>query len=209
MIHILIVDDHAIVRRGLMQIMKEEPDIEVSETADPREALRLVRENSWDMLVLDLDLPGKSGLELLKEIKIERPALPVLILSVYPEEQFAVRTLKAGAAGFMSKDTAPDELVKAIRKVLSGGKYINESVAEKLLSGLSSKTDGMPHEGLSDREFQILCLFGSGKSVSEIAAQLSLSVATISTHRARILEKMCLKTTAELVRYAIENRLVN
>jgi len=209
MIHILIVDDHAIVRRGLMQIMKEEPDIEVSETADPREALRLVRENSWDMLVLDLDLPGKSGLELLKEIKIERPSLPVLILSVYPEEQFAVRTLKAGAAGFMSKDTAPEELVKAIRKVLSGGKYINESVAEKLLSGLNSKTDGMPHEGLSDREFQILCLFGSGKSVSEIASELSLSVATISTHRARILEKMCMKTTAELVRYAIENRLVN
>jgi two-component system, NarL family, invasion response regulator UvrY len=209
MINILIVDDHAIVRRGLMQIMREEPDIEVSETANSREALKLVREKSWDMLVLDLDLPGKSGLELLKEIKNERPALPVLILSVYPEEQFAVRTLKAGAAGFMSKDTAPEELIKAIRKVLSGGKYINESVAEKLLSGLSSKIDGMPHEGLSDREFQILCLFGSGKSVSEIAAELSLSVATISTHRARILEKMSMKTTAELVRYAIENRLVN
>jgi two-component system, NarL family, invasion response regulator UvrY len=208
MIHILIIDDHAIVRRGLMQIMREEPDIEVSETADPREALRLVREKRWDMLVLDLDLPGKNGLELLKEIKIECPTLPVLILSVYPEEQFAVRALKAGAAGFMSKDTAPEELVKAIRKVLSGGKYINESVAEKLLSGLKSKTDGMPHEALSDREFQILCLFGSGKSVSEIASELSLSVATVSTHRARILEKMCMKTTAELVRYAIENHLV-
>jgi two-component system invasion response regulator UvrY len=191
-----------------MQIMREEPDIEVSETADPREALRLVREKRWDMLVLDLDLPGKNGLELLKEIKIECPTLPVLILSVYPEEQFAVRALKAGAAGFMSKDTAPEELVKAIRKVLSGGKYINESVAEKLLSGLKSKTDGMPHEALSDREFQILCLFGSGKSVSEIASELSLSVATVSTHRARILEKMCMKTTAELVRYAIENHLV-
>jgi|SRR5262245_13117654 len=209
MIHILIVDDHAIVRRGLIQIMREEPDIEVSETANPREAIRLIREKNWDMVVLDLDLPGKSGLELLKEIKHERPPLPVLILSVYPEDQFAVRTLKAGAAGFMSKDTAPEELIKAIRKVLSGGKYINESVAEKLLSGLSSKTDGLPHEGLSDREFQILCLFGSGKSVSEIASELSLSVATISTHRARILEKMSMKTTAELVRYAIENRLVN
>jgi len=208
MIHILIIDDHAIVRRGLIQIMREEPDIEVSETADSREAMRLIREKNWDMVVLDLDLPGKSGLELLKEFKNERPALPVLILSVYPEDQFAVRTLKAGAAGFMSKDTAPEELIKAIRKVLGGGKYINESVAEKLLSGLSSKTDGMPHEGLSDREFQILCLFGSGKSVSEIASELSLSVATISTHRARILEKMSMKSTAELVRYAIENRLV-
>ncbi|MCI0388193.1 MAG: response regulator transcription factor [Acidobacteria bacterium] len=211
MIQILIVDDHAIVRRGLRQILVDEQDIEVSETADPHETIKLIRDKTWDLVVLDLSLPGKNGLELLKEIKRERPSLPVLILSVQPEEQFAVRTLKAGASGFMSKDAAPDELVKAIRIVLRGGKYINESVAERLLFDLNAhalKAEGKPHELLSDREFQIICLFGAGKTVSEIAAELSLSVPTVSTYRARILEKMGMKTTAELVRYAIENQLV-
>jgi two-component system, NarL family, invasion response regulator UvrY len=210
LINILMVDDHAIVRRGLMQILTDEPDIEVSETASPHEALKLVRERTWDLVVLDLDLPGKSGLDLLKEIKREFQDLPVLILSVHPQEQFAVRTLRAGASGFMSKDAAPEELVEAIRKILSGGKYINEYVAERLLYDLNAptqKTQGVAHQALSDREFQILRLFGAGKTVSEIAAELSLSVATVSTYRARILEKMGLKTTAELMRYAIENRL--
>jgi two-component system, NarL family, invasion response regulator UvrY len=211
LIQILIVDDHAIVRRGLMQILTDEPDIGVSESADARQALKLIKEKTIDMVVLDLDLKSKSGLELLKEIKREIPEMPVLFLSVYPEEQFAVRTLKAGASGFMSKDAAPEELVTAIRKILKGGKYINESVAERLLVDLNSpaqRAKGMPHEALSDREFQILRLFGEGKTVGEIAAELSISVPTVSTHRTHILEKMGMKTTAELMRYAIENHLV-
>jgi two-component system, NarL family, invasion response regulator UvrY len=211
LIQILIVDDHAIVRRGLMQILTDELDICVSEASDAREALKLITEKTFDLIVLDLDLKSKSGLELMKEIKREKPELPVLFLSVYQEEQFAIRTLKAGASGFMSKDAAPEELVNAIRKILRGGKYINESVAEMLLSDLGSttqKNDGMPHEALSDREFQILRLFGEGKTVGEIAAELSISVPTVSTHRMRILEKMGMKTTAELMRYAIENHLV-
>jgi two-component system, NarL family, invasion response regulator UvrY len=211
LIRILIIDDHAIVRRGLMQILTDEPDICVSEASDAKEAMQAIGEKTFDLVVLDLDLKSKSGLEIMKDIKREKPELPVLFLSVYPEEQFAVRTLKAGASGFMSKDAAPEELVKAIRKILRGGKYINESVAERLLSDLNSpaqKTDGVPHEALSDREFQILRLFGEGKTVGEIAAELSISVPTVSTHRTRILEKMCMKTTAELMRYAIENHLV-
>jgi two-component system, NarL family, invasion response regulator UvrY len=209
MIHILIVDDHAIVRRGLIHILLDEPDIEVSEAAESHEALQLVREKNWDLMVLDVNLPGKSGLEVLKEIKRERPALPVLVLSVHPEEQFAVRTLRAGAAGFLSKDAAPEELVRAIRKILGGGKYVSEYVADRLLSDLHAKARETLHEALSDREFQILRLFGAGKTVSEIAAELSISVPTVSTYRARILEKTGLKTTAELVHYAIQNRLVS
>jgi two-component system invasion response regulator UvrY len=209
MIHILTVDDHAIVRRGLMHILLDEPDIEVSEAAESHEALQLVREKNWDLMVLDVNLPGKGGLEVLKEIKRERPALPVLVLSVHPEEQFAVRTLRAGAAGFLSKDAAPEELVRAIRKILGGGKYVSEYVADRLLSDLHAKAKETLHEALSDREFQILRLFGAGKTVSEIAAELSISVPTVSTYRARILEKTGLKTTAELVHYAIQNRLVS
>jgi two-component system invasion response regulator UvrY len=207
MIRILIVDDHAIVRRGLMQILADEPDIDVSETADPHEAVSLIREGVWDLVVLDLDLPGKSGLDLLKEFKQERPRLPVLILSFYPPEQFAVRTLRAGASGFMSKDAAPEELVKAIRKVLGGGRYISERVAESLLCDLNAKAKETPHQTLSDREFQILRLFGAGKTVKDIAEQLSISVPTVSTYRTRILKKTGIKTTAEMVRYAIESRL--
>lgn len=209
MIQILIVDDHAIVRRGLKQILAEEADMRVSETADPCEAFDLIRGQEWDLLVIDLDLPGRSGLELLKDVKLERPSLPVLILSVHPQEQFAVRTLKAGAAGFLSKDTAPEDLVKAIRKILRGGKYISESVAEQLVSGLHRKSEGAPHESLSDREFEILRLYGAGKTATGIAEMLSISVATVRTYRARILDKMGLKTTAELVRYAVQHQLVS
>lgn len=206
-VRVLIVDDHAIVRRGLKEILSSEPQIEVFEIGDPREALRLVREKSWDLAVLDLDLPGMSGLELLKEIKRERPQLPVLILSVHPEEQFAVRTLKAGASGFLSKDSAPEDLVTAIKKLLAGGKYVSERVAESLLRHLDTSVESHPHEFLSEREFQILCLFGTGKTVTEIATELSLSVPTVSTYRARILEKTGLRTTGELTRYAIQNGL--
>lgn len=207
MVRVLIVDDHAIVRRGLKEILSSEPHIEVSEIADPREALRLIREKPWDLAVLDLDLPGMSGLDLLKEIKRERPQLPVLILSVHPEEQFAVRTLRAGASGFLSKDSAPEDLVKVIKKLLGGGKYVSERVAESLLHRLDTNVESHPHDFLSGREFQILCLFGTGKTVSEIATELSLSVPTVSTYRARILEKMGLRTTGELTRYAIQNGL--
>ena len=209
MSRILIVDDHAVVRRGLREILAEVPQVEVSETGDPHEALRMVLEESWSLVVLDIDLPGKSGLELLKDVKRERPRLPVLILSVYPEEQFAVRTLKAGASGFLSKDSATADLVTAVRKIIRGGKYFSEHVVEMLLSHPNAKEAEHPHDLLSDRELQILCLFGSGKTVSEIAGELSLSRPTVSTYRARILEKMQMRTTAELMRYAIENRLVN
>ncbi|MGB7924575.1 MAG: response regulator transcription factor [Pyrinomonadaceae bacterium] len=208
MIRVLIVDDHAVVRRGLKDILADERDVEVSDTADPHEALRLIRQQAWVLVVLDLDLPGKSGLDLLKDIKRERAHLPVLILSVYPEEQFAVRTLRAGASGFLCKDSAPEDLVKAVRKILKGGRYFSERVADQLLSRTHVKgVTAYPHESLSHREFQILCLLGAGKTVKAIARELSLSAPTVSTYRARLLEKMEMKTTAELVRYAVKNRL--
>lgn len=209
MFRVLIVDDHAVVRRGLREILAGERNLEVSETADPHEALRLIREQPWSLVVLDIDLPGKSGLELLKDVRRERPRLPVLILSIYPEDQFALRTLKAGASGFLSKDSAPEDLVHAVRKILRGEKYFSERVVDKLLRSPNKRGAEPPHELLSDREFQILCLFGGGKTVKEIATELSLSPATVSTYRARILEKMQMRTTAELMRYAIQNRLVN
>lgn len=209
MTRILVVDDHAVVRRGLREILMDESNSEVSETGDPREALRLILEEKWSLIVLDIDLPGRGGLELLKDVKRERPRLPVLILSVYPEEQFALRTLKAGASGFLSKDSAPEELVHAVKKLLKGGKYFSERVVEKLLYNPNARETEHPHDMLSDRELQILCLFGSGKTVKEIAVELSLSPPTVSTYRARILEKMQMRTTAELMRYAIQNYLVN
>jgi two-component system, NarL family, invasion response regulator UvrY len=208
MIKVLIVDDHAIVRRGLKDILADERDVEVSDTADPHEALRLIRREAWDLVVLDLDLPGKSGLDLLKDVKRERERLPVLILSIYPEEQFAVRTLRAGASGFLCKDSAPEDLVKAVRKILQGGRYFSERVADQLLSRPNARgATAHPHESLSHREFQILCLLGAGKTVKDIARELSLSAPTVSTYRARILEKMEMRTTVELVRYAVKNRL--
>ena len=210
MIRILIVDDHAVVRRGLREILADEANVEVSEASDPREALKLIREQLWSLVVLDIDMPGRGGLELLKDVKREHRRLPVLILSVYPEEQFALRTLKAGASGFLSKDSAPEELVNAVRKILKGGKYFGERVVDRLLLNPHEKAHtAYPHDTLSDREFQILCLFGSGKTAKEIAKELSLSPPTVSTYRARILEKMEMRTTAELVRYAIQNRLAN
>ena len=210
MIRILIVDDHAVVRRGLREILADEHNFEVSETGDSREALKLIREQPWNLVVLDIDLPGRGGLELLKDVRRERPRLPVLILSVYPEEQFALRTLKAGAYGFLCKDSAPEELVKAVRKILKGGKYFGERVVDRLLFNPTPRgTTAYPHDTLSDREFQILCLFGRGLTVKEIAGELSLSPPTVSTYRARILEKMEMRTTSELMRYAIQNHLAN
>lgn len=209
MFRVLIVDDHAVVRMGLREILADERNLEVSETADPHEALRMIRGQQWSLVVLDIDLPGKSGLELLKDVRRERPRLPVLILSVYPEEQFALRTFNAGASGFLSKDTAPEDLVKAVRKILRGGKYFSERVVDQLLRNPKARGAEPPHDLLSDREFEILCLFGRGKTVKEIAGELCLSPPTVSTYRTRILEKMQMRTTSELVRYAIQNRLAS
>ncbi len=209
MIRVLIVDDHPIVRRGLRDILKDEPDIEVSEAADAYETLDLIKKRTFDLVVVDLDLPGKSGLELLKDIKRDHRTLHVLILSIYPEDQFAVRVLKAGASGFVSKDAAPEDLVRAVRRILGGRKHISERAADLLLHHLNEDPDSNPHEKLSDREFQILCLFGKGKTIKQIAEELSLSPPTVSTYRARILYKMDMKSTAELVRYAIQNRIAS
>jgi two-component system, NarL family, invasion response regulator UvrY len=161
------------------------------------------------VLVLDVSMPGRGGLEILKDVKQERPKLPVLILSMHPEDQYAVRALKAGAAGYLNKDSAPEELVKAVRKVVGGGRYVSANVAEKLAYDLTSDTGRAPHETLSDREFQVLCMIASGKSVTDIAEELALSVKTVSTYRARILEKMGMRNNAELTHYAIQNRLVS
>ena len=207
MTKVLIVDDHPIVRRGLKDILIAEGGFEVSEASDGHEALSIVKNQSFDIIILDLDLPGIPGLELLKEIHRISKKIRVLVLSVYPEDQFALRILRAGAQGFVSKDAAPDELIKAIRTILKGGKHVSEKVADMLLSHYDTVTDRARHEKLSDREFEILCFIGEGRTIKEIAAKLSLSPATVSTYRTRILNKLDMKTTAELIRYGIENKL--
>ncbi len=210
MIRILIADDHAVVRRGLRQTVSEEPDMTVvGEASNAQELLSLARRVPWDVAVLDISMPGRSGLDALKELRQEWPRLPVLVLSMHPEDQYALRTLRIGAAGYLTKESAPEELVKAIRKAVSGGKYVTPSLAEKLALGLAKDSERPLHESLSEREYQVMCLIASGKSVTEIAVELSLSVKTISTYRARILEKMGLRNNAELVHYAISKSLVN
>lgn len=209
MIRILVADDHAIVRRGLIQILAEHCDMSVvGEASDAAELFALARAQKWDIVVLDVSMPGRGGLDVLKELKAEFPARPVLILSVHPEDQYAVRALRAGAAGYLTKDSAPAELVNAIRKAMQGGKYVSPSLAEKLAFNLAPDPDRLPHEALSDREYQVLCAIASGKTVSEIAEEMSLSVKTISTYRTRLLEKMNLKNNAELTHYAIQHGLV-
>lgn len=209
MIKVLIADDHPVVRRGLSQILTEAPDmVAAGEASTGREVLQAVRENDYDVVLLDIALPDISGLEVLKQLRIVKPELRVLILSMYPEKQYAVRTLKAGAAGYLTKESAPEELVAAIRKVSRGGKYITPSLAEKLAARLSDEAEKEPYETLSDREYQVMCLLASGKTITEIATELSLGVTTVSTYRARLLEKLGLKTTAEIVRYALERGLV-
>ncbi len=209
MIRVLVADDHAIVRRGLIQILAEHADMSVvGEAQDAQELFALARAQAWDVAVLDVSMPGRGGLEVLKELKSEFPARAVLILSVHPEDQYAVRALKAGAAGYLPKDSAPTELVNAIRKAMQGGRYVSSALAEKLAFNLTPDADRLPHETLSDREFQVLCAIASGQTVSEIAEQMSLSVKTISTYRTRLLEKMNLKNNAELTHYAIQQGLV-
>jgi two-component system, NarL family, invasion response regulator UvrY len=205
---VLIADDHAIVRRGLRHILAEEFNrLEVGEASNAQEALRLARERNWDIIVLDISMPGRSGVEVLKELKQVCPKIPVLILTGHPEEQYAIRVLRAGAAGYMNKETAPDQLIAAVRKVIGGGRYISPALAELLAVSLGGDSARMPHEDLSDREYQVLCMIASGKTVGQIANELVLSVKTISTYRARVLEKMGMKTSAELTHYAIRNNL--
>ena len=209
MIHVLIADDHSVVRRGLKQIVAETNDIIVAgEATNGREVMEHVRARAWDVLVLDITMPGGSGLDVLKEVKRVRPCLPVLILSMHAEEQFAARVIKAGAAGYLPKESAPDELVKAIRRVVSGIRYVSPAQAAKLVF-IANHDDGTPpHENLSDREYQVLRLIASGQTVTQVANQMRLSVKTISTYRTRILEKMRMATNAQLTHYAIKNRLV-
>ncbi|PKN69916.1 MAG: DNA-binding response regulator [Chloroflexi bacterium HGW-Chloroflexi-5] len=208
MIKVLIVDDHPVVRRGLKQIIEDEPDMEVAgEAKNAVECFALVRRTPCTIVVLDITLPDRNGFDVLKQLKSEHPALPVLILSVHPEDQYGLRFIKAGAAGYLMKEGAPEELVVAIRKVHAGCKYVSASLAERLVSRLGA-LDKPPHENLSDREFQILCMIAAGKSLKGIADKLCISEKTVSTYRRRILEKMKMSTNSDLIHYALENHLV-
>jgi two-component system invasion response regulator UvrY len=210
MIKLIIADDHPIVREGLKQIIADSPHFKVSDEAgNGPELLNKVRKEDFDVIILDLKMPGMDGLDVLKQLKIEKPRIPVIILTVHPEAQYALRILRAGASGYLTKESVSDELITAIRKVHRGGKYISPSLAEKIAFALDTDSEKMFHETLSDREYQVMYMIASGKTVTEIAEELSLSVKTISTYRARILEKMNMKTNAELTRYAFQNNLID
>ncbi len=209
MIKIFIADDHAIVRKGLKQIISETPDMIVSEEADNGlEALDKISENNYDVILLDISMPGKNGLEILRLVRKKKPKLPVLMLSVHSEEQYAVRSLRAGASGYLTKESAPDELIAAIRTISKGGKFVNASLAEKLISELEIYVERPSHETLSDREYQVMCMSVMGNTLKEIAQELSLSIQTVSTYRTRILEKMNMNSIAEVIRYAVKHGLV-
>ena len=209
MTRILVADDHAIVRQGLKQIVADTPDLVVTgEASRGREVLERVSEDDYDVVLLDITMPDKSGLEVLEELKRLRPKLPVLILSMHPEEQYAIRALRAGASGYVTKEGVPDELITAIRKVSVGGKYISPSLAEKLAVFLEAGAKKPLHQALSDREYQVMCMIASGKTVKEISEELFLSVKTVSTYRSRVLQKMKMKNNAQLTHYCAQNRLV-
>lgn len=207
---VIIADDHTTVRMGLKQILQDAfPNTEIAEATDGEELLKkVITGGEWDLVVTDVAMPGRSGLEVLQQIRQNYPRLPVLILSMFPEEQYAIRAFKAGASGYLNKESAPEELVAAINRVLMGRKYITPSIAEKIASQLDTDAERLPHEYLSDREFEIFKLLAAGKPVSAISQQLSLSVTTVSTYRSRIMTKMNLKTNADLTVYAIENKLL-
>jgi two-component system, NarL family, invasion response regulator UvrY len=209
MIKILIADDHAVVRRGLKQILLEEyPSAKINEVADAESLLAEVTKEKWDLVICDMNMPGRSGLDALTQIKQVAPQLPVLIMSMYPEDQYALRVLKAGASGYLGKDNIHDDIVRAVQTVQLGKKFITPTIAEKLANALGENNSLQPHETLSDREFDVFKLLASGKAVSDIATQLSLSATTVSTYRSRIMEKMNMRTNAELTRYAIEKSLI-
>ncbi len=209
MLRILIVDDHAVVRDGVKTIFDERPDeVVFGESSTAQQALDLIAAENWDVVLLDISLGARNGLEVLRELKHIRPKVPVLIFSMHSEEQYARRAFKAGAAGYVTKGSSRAELLQAIVKVAAGGRYVSSALAEKLVLDIERGTDRPPHEALSDREFEVMCLIASGKTVREIALLLSLSDKTISTYRARILEKMDMRTSAELTHYAIQNALV-
>ncbi len=209
MIKVIIADDHAFLRRGLVQTISETIDMQVTDEAcNGDELLDKVRAGTFDVVVMDLSMPGRNGFDVLQQLRVEYPALPVLVLSMHAEDQYAVRLLRAGAAGYLNKESPPSELIKAIRRVSDGGKYMTPAVAEALLQRLDSHTDGPLHDQLSDREFQVMRMLAAGNSVSEISDMLALSVKTVSTYRARVLEKMNMKSNAELARYALENKLL-
>jgi two-component system, NarL family, invasion response regulator UvrY len=209
MIRILIADDHTVVRKGLRQILAEEfSDAHIEDVPDAEELIKKVLKQKWDIVISDLTMPGKSGLDALQYIKQNYPSIPVLILSIHPEEQYAIRVLKAGASGYLSKDTAPEELVTAVKRVLQGKRYITLSIAEKIADTLDPAAEKKLHETLSDREFNVFKMIAAGRAVSEIAESLSLSVTTVSTYRARIMTKMNMKSNANLTLYAIENKLL-
>jgi DNA-binding NarL/FixJ family response regulator len=210
MIKVFITDDHSLIREGFKKLLKDEMDINVvGEAGNAGDAMDYVLNNDLDVVILDLNLPDKSGLDLLKEIKVLKPGLKILILSMHPEDRFALRVLRAGASGYITKESAGEELVKAIRKVYNGGKYVSESLAEMLAFEVQGGTDKPIHEILSDREFQVLQLISSGKTLAEIADMLSLAVTTVSTYRSRILEKLNLHSNADLIHYAITNKLLD
>jgi two-component system invasion response regulator UvrY len=208
-IRILIADDHPIVREGYKKILMSQPDMDVTgEAGNGQEVLDLTQKKDFDLILLDISMPGRSGLEILKELKGQKPHLPVMILSIYPEEQYAVRAFRDGASGYLTKASTPKELISAIRKVSQGGRYVTEALAEKLTYFLHGDVDKAPHEKLSDREYQVMLLIASGKTVTLIAEELCLSVKTISTYRRHILEKMQFTTNAEITMYAIQNKLL-
>ena len=208
MLKILVADDHAIVRRGVIQILSDEfPAARIEDVSNAEDLLHHTLTGHWDIVITDLSMPGRSGLDALKQIRLSKPALPVLVLSMYVEEQYAIRVLKAGAAGYLNKEAAPDELVTAVRQILAGGKYITAFVAGAMASNQSLSNDLPPHQTLSDRELEVMRLIGAGRSVSEIAEVLLLSVTTVSTYRSRILTKLQLKNNAAITLYVLENKL--
>ena len=207
---ILLVDDHALVRRGVVHVLSEDlPDLTIVEKGTAQDAIDAVQSGHWDLIILDVNLPDKSGLDALKDIKRICPNLPVLILSLYPEAHYARRALKAGASGYLTKDTAPEEVTNAVKRILKGGRYVSAALAEQLAAdlGTAAHDASEPHEVLSDRELEVLRLIGSGNTPTQIAEQLALSIKTVSTYRVRILEKLNLRTTAELIRFAVDHQL--
>ena len=210
MIKVLIADDHAILRRGLKEILVRELDqVTCGEAEDAQQALTEVQSHTWDLVILDISMPGRSGLDLLDDLRQTQPQLPILVLSMHAEDQYGKRVLKAGAAGYMNKESAPEELIKAIRKLLAGGRYVSPALAEKLVLTLNQDAGRPVHETLSSREFEILRMIASGKTVTQIAGELHLSPTTVSTYRTRILGKMNMATTADLIRYALQTHLVD